>query len=132
MNMNNKRNTSPDLGVLVIMYNQGFPPTADSAAEWRVRLAMADCDQNGRDPIGEPFDRRCVGRVFTIKTSSEIVVHEARALVRKGEIHPTRITFEHHRNCGEVTYITIDSDGRLDAWPDGFCDRMQNLLRELL
>ena len=127
-----------------------YQATPDGFAEELVRKAAAACGPWIREPMEGEADSDlvrledrdsdalcpCDAREVRILTSSEVVVQAARVLVRKGEIHHTRIRFEHHwvSSDGQAgrTCIHADEDGRLAEWPNGFCEQFHQFLVELL
>ena len=60
-------------------------------------------------------------------TSNEHFITAVRVFVKEGLIPHTEVRFLFNRQ-----EILIDRNGRLEAWPHGFCDLMQKMLFRLL
>jgi len=65
---------------------------------------------------------------ISIYTSTELVIHTVRALIKEGKIDNEKVEFYFN---GELVG-KADKDGRLNNWPDGFCDCYDNILDRLL
>lgn len=76
--------------------------------------------------LSEDFPVNNKGEKF-ISVSSEILVHAFRILVLRKIITVNEIMFKYKN-----TIILVDKDGRLNKWPKGFCDTVDNFLMELL
>lgn len=63
----------------------------------------------------------------TLRTSSELVVHAARALIAEGKIPHEAIEF-----VFDGSVIRHSKAGRMQHWPDGFCDVSDKLLMRIL
>ena len=61
---------------------------------------------------------------YKVRVSTENVIHAARALVKE-EGFEVQFEFE-----GEV--LTPNKDGRLEHWPNGFCNYFDNWLIRIL
>jgi predicted ATPase len=94
----------------------------------------------GQSKIGELAALAAsTGAQIIIETHSDHVINGIRVATKKGKISPENIKFYYFdRNYGNnenysfVNEMIIDSDGRLDFWPDGFMDEWDKNLMELL
>lgn len=76
------------------------------------------------------------GRQVFVETHSDHVVNGIRLAVRYKLINPTSVVFDHFQNYpdeghSEITQISPDIDGTLDAWPPGFFDQIERDLARL-
>jgi len=67
----------------------------------------------------------------TICISSELIVQEFRTRIKLGEISHDHIKFSFLTDGHEIE-IRPDKNGRLEQWPDGFCDYNDKLLDKLI
>lgn len=81
----------------------------------------------GQTRIGELCARAAASGVQVIvETHSDHLLDGARIAVRQGILAPNQATFHYFSRATEAARIdtpTIDSEGRLSAWPDGFFDQ---------
>ena len=93
----------------------------------------------GQRWLGELIALACAGGVqIMVETHSDHVINGIRLAVKKNKIHPesTGIFFfykdEKEDYKHKVILPTIDRDGRIDIWPEGFLDEGDNALLDLL
>lgn len=93
----------------------------------------------GQRWLGELIALACAGGVqIMVETHSDHVINGIRLAVKKNKIHPesTGIFFfykdEKEDYKHKVILPTIDRDGRIDIWPEGFLDEWDNALLDLL
>ncbi len=90
----------------------------------------------GQTRMGQLAARAAAAGVQVIaETHSDHFMNGVRIEVRGGAIKPTDAAFHYfHREKSEivVTTPTIDSDGRLSSWPEGFFDQHDENLVSLL
>ncbi len=94
----------------------------------------------GQALMGEMLARAASGGVqVVLETHSDHVLNGIRLAVHGGRIAPedVRLHYFDRRDMGEfaqhlVVSPTIDRDGRIDDWPDGFFDQWDKSLEELL
>ena len=90
----------------------------------------------GQTALGELAARAAVDGVQVIaETHSDHFMDGVRIAVRDGVIPPDDVKFHHFRREGitsTVTTPTIDEDGRLSEWPEGFFDQADINLDRLL
>jgi len=65
---------------------------------------------------------------ISIYTSTELVIHTARALIKEGKIDNEKVEFY----LNDELIGKADKNGRLNNWPKGFCDYYDNILDRLL
>lgn len=93
----------------------------------------------GQRWLGELVSLACAGGVQVIvETHSDHVINGIRLAVKKSKIHPdeTGIFFfykdEEDDYKHKVILPSIDQDGRIDVWPEGFLDEWDNALLDLM
>ena len=67
--------------------------------------------------------------------SNSLFIHAFRARIAKGEIDHKDVTFIHGYYDGTSLYgiaLHPDKTGRIDKWPDGFCDRFDKYMEILI
>ncbi len=74
-----------------------------------------------------------------LETHSDHVLNGIRVAVKRGQVAPEDVAiFFFDRKPGDPLHATtihsprLDSDGKVDCWPDGFFDESERLLYELL
>lgn len=70
-----------------------------------------------------------------VETHSDHVLNGVRLAVKRGELAAGDTAFHFFGQGGAnggVSSLSIDADGRLDRWPDGFFDQFDRALSELL
>ncbi len=74
-----------------------------------------------------------------IETHSDHILNGVRVAIKKGEVAPEKVgllyfkrEFENRQHRSTIIIPKIDSDGRVDQWPDGFFDEWENMLDELI
>lgn len=67
---------------------------------------------------------------YEVRVSTENMIHAARALYREGVIKDLEIWYEYTPN--KHMKINIDKNGRLDQWPKGFCDSIDQWIERLI
>lgn len=63
-------------------------------------------------------------------SASSHVIDSIRLLVAKGKISNNDVIYKFNSADGEKS-IKVDKNGRLEFWPEGFCDHSMNFLSEL-
>jgi predicted ATPase len=90
----------------------------------------------GQTRIGQLAARASLAGVQVIlETHSDHVIDGIRISVRDGVVKPDDVRFHFFKRLGisaRVESPAIDSDGRLDVWPDGFFDQRDENLAKLL
>lgn len=94
----------------------------------------------GQSKIGELAALAATtGAQIIIETHSDHVINGIRVATKKNKIAPDKIKFyyfdRNHNNEEHFSYASemkIDSDGRLDYWPEGFMDEWDKNLMELI
>lgn len=66
------------------------------------------------------------GKLTDYTVGSDVLIQAFRLLVTKNEIEHTNIVF-----AFDDEVLTVDKGGRLDRWPNGFCDQIMNILAQL-
>jgi len=64
---------------------------------------------------------------FTLRVSTGNIILMFRVLITEGVIPSENIEFEYKNQV-----LTPNRKGRLDFWPNGFCDQTQKLLGRML
>lgn len=59
-------------------------------------------------------------------TSNHLCIYHIRLLVQQGTINHNNVEF-----IFEDRVISVNKNGRLNHWPKGFCDHIDNVLCEL-
>jgi predicted ATPase len=77
------------------------------------------------------------GRQVILESHSDHVLNGVRLAVKKQVIAPQNVAlhFFSHPKPGELRVPltpSLDADGRLDVWPEGFFDQFENALAELI
>lgn len=74
-----------------------------------------------------------------VETHSDHILNGIRVAVKKEKIDAERVgllyferEIENREHRAKITIPTIDKDGRLDKWPDGFFDEWEKMLDELI
>ncbi len=67
------------------------------------------------------------GKLSEYRTSSELLVTALRVLILRKEISHEEIEFLYNSRI-----MIANVEGRLDYWPDGFCDHNDKMLCELV
>ncbi len=74
-----------------------------------------------------------------IETHSDHILNGIRVAVKKEEVDAERVgllyferEIENREHRAKIIIPTIDKDGRLDKWPDGFFDEWEKMLDELI
>ena len=69
-----------------------------------------------------------------VKTSTENVILAARVLYKERKILKFEIVYSEYYEDGtnSLLFLDLNEDGRLDEWPKGFCDVIDNLLNRIL
>lgn len=62
-----------------------------------------------------------------ITVSSNLIVDRLRLAVKEGDLDHNDLVFKF-----EGREITVDNNGRLLSWPEGFCDTWDNILYRML
>lgn len=90
----------------------------------------------GQTKLGELAARAAsAGVQIFVETHSDHFMDGVRIAVRDGLIEPDDVTFNYFQregNTATVTCPTIDADGRLSEWPEGFFDQNALNLAQLL
>ena len=90
----------------------------------------------GQTKLGELAARAAQkGVQMLVETHSDHFMDGVRIAVREGIIEPDDVKFhyfEREGNLATVTTPTIDEDGRLSEWPDGFFDQSALNMAKLL
>ncbi|MDZ4720296.1 MAG: DUF3696 domain-containing protein [Roseiflexaceae bacterium] len=71
------------------------------------------------------------GIQVVIETHSDHVLNGIRRSVRNGILSPEQMSIIFFVSAGQVLLPQIDTDGRIEPWPDGFFDQMEKDLMEL-
>lgn len=64
-----------------------------------------------------------------VTIGSETMMNELRARHREKRLHITAVKYWTE---GHFISLEIDTDGRINEWPDGFCDHNDKALERLL
>lgn len=75
------------------------------------------------------------GAQLVVETHSDHVLNGVRLAVKRGLLAPEQAVLHYFRGGGggvDVVSPGIDRDGRLDQWPEGFFDELENTLDQLL
>nr|WP_228454308.1 DUF3696 domain-containing protein [Streptomyces alkaliphilus] len=75
------------------------------------------------------------GAQIVMETHSDHVLNGLRLAVKRGRLTPDRAVvhyFRTERGTTEVITPTVDREGRLDRWPRGFFDELENTLDQLI
>lgn len=76
------------------------------------------------------------GAQIVVETHSDHVLNGVRLAVKRGLLAPEQAVLHYFRGGGgegiDVVSPGIDRDGRLDQWPEGFFDELENTLDQLL
>jgi len=72
------------------------------------------------------------GAQVVIETHSDHLLNGIRIAVKKGLLKPHDVSINFVDEDYEIDHLEIDSDGRIDDWPPGFFDQMENDLQELI
>lgn len=74
-----------------------------------------------------------------VETHSDHVLNGVRLAVKRGTVRPDDVRLHYFSRADDgarivhrVTSPTIDTDGRIDTWPEGFFDQWDRALEELL
>ncbi|MGI9249996.1 MAG: AAA family ATPase [Pseudohongiellaceae bacterium] len=72
-----------------------------------------------------------------VETHSDHVLNGIRVAAKQGLIEPENVAlhfFQKKKDANSTTIVTptLDKDGRLDSWPEGFFDEWENNLEKLL
>ncbi len=74
-----------------------------------------------------------------VETHSDHILNGVRVAVKKGEVDAEKVgllyfqrEIENREHRSKIIIPTIDQDGRIDQWPDGFFDEWENMLDELI
>lgn len=94
------------------------------------RLLPSDVCSRLMTFIVEHFKSKDI-RVF-IETNNDHLFNSLRANTLKGNVFDDEISFIYFDVNNDLHQPEIDSDGRLDDWPDGFFDEWDNNLNILL
>lgn len=93
----------------------------------------------GQRWLGELIAQACAGGVqIIVETHSDHVINGIRLSVKKEKLDAEAVGIfffykdEADRYRHKVVLPSIDSDGRIDVWPEGFLDEWDNALLELL
>lgn len=70
--------------------------------------------------------------VIDIHTSTSNMVNALRVLIKRGTVSHEDVTILYKRPDGVPEMLIADKDGRLDHWPDGFCDFDEKVYDELI
>jgi len=65
---------------------------------------------------------------INIYTGTELVIHTTRALIKEGKIDNEKVEFYFE----DKLIGKADKNGRLNNWPDGFCDCYDKIVDRLL
>ncbi|MEV6590496.1 AAA family ATPase [Streptomyces acidicola] len=77
------------------------------------------------------------GAQLVIESHSDHVLNGMRLAVKRGLLEPSQALIHYFRSAGdgsgaEVISPSLDRDGLLDQWPNGFFDEMDHVLDQLL
>ncbi|WP_405717087.1 DUF3696 domain-containing protein [Streptomyces sp. NBC_00046] len=75
------------------------------------------------------------GAQVIMETHSDHVLNGVRLAVKKGRLAPEQAVFHYFRGDGtgvEVVSPRVNPDGKLDQWPTGFFDELENTLDQLI
>lgn len=68
---------------------------------------------------------------LTFTFSTENIIHSIRAAIKEQRLDRTLVQLQ-FRALAILIDLPIDKDGRLDTWPDGFCDTHMRCLERLI
>lgn len=93
----------------------------------------------GQRWLGELISLTCAGGVqIIVETHSDHVINGIRLAVKKNKIHPDKTGIFFFYKDKEDAYKhkvilpSVDQNGRIDVWPEGFLDEWDNALLDLL
>ncbi|MFJ2557755.1 MULTISPECIES: DUF3696 domain-containing protein [unclassified Streptomyces] len=75
------------------------------------------------------------GAQVIMETHSDHVINGVRLAVKQGRLAPEMVVFHYFRGDGtgvEVVSPQVNRAGKLDQWPDGFFDELENTLDQLI
>ncbi|WP_431980937.1 AAA family ATPase [Streptomyces qinglanensis] len=75
------------------------------------------------------------GAQVITETHSDHVINGVRLAVKQGRIAPEQTVFHYFRSDGtgvQVVSPQVNGAGKLDQWPDGFFDELENTLDQLI
>jgi len=98
--------------MIVVKYTEGAEAISDFAIEAWLKNAIECAKLPG---------------LYLFPVSNEPPILAVRVAVAKGQLSTDEVTL---RFKGED--LPMNKDGRLDRWPEGFCDTSDKLLMELL
>ncbi|MBZ9598605.1 DUF3696 domain-containing protein [Streptomyces erythrochromogenes] len=75
------------------------------------------------------------GAQVIMETHSDHVLNGVRLAVKQGRVTPAQVVLHYFRGNGtgaEVVSPRVNADGRIDQWPSGFFDELENTLDQLI
>ncbi|UUY50381.1 DUF3696 domain-containing protein [Streptomyces yangpuensis] len=75
------------------------------------------------------------GAQVIMETHSDHVLNGVRLAVKQGRVTPAQVVLHYFRGNGtgaEVVSPRVNADGRIDQWPTGFFDELENTLDQLI
>jgi Uncharacterized conserved protein len=75
------------------------------------------------------------GAQVIMETHSDHVLNGVRLAVKQGRVAPAQVVLHYFRGNGtgaEIISPQVNADGRIDQWPSGFFDELENTLDQLI
>ncbi|MGW7094390.1 AAA family ATPase [Streptomyces sp. NPDC054874] len=75
------------------------------------------------------------GAQVIMETHSDHVLNGVRLAVKQGRVAPAQVVLHYFRGNGtgaEIVSPRVNADGRIDQWPTGFFDELENTLDQLI
>ncbi|WP_435059324.1 AAA family ATPase [Streptomyces sp. bgisy060] len=75
------------------------------------------------------------GAQVIMETHSDHVLNGVRLAVKQGRVTPEEVVLHYFRGNGtgaEIVSPRVNADGRIDQWPSGFFDELENTLDQLI
>ncbi|MEU9711514.1 DUF3696 domain-containing protein [Streptomyces sp. NPDC047967] len=75
------------------------------------------------------------GAQVIMETHSDHVLNGVRLAVKQGRVTPAQVVLHYFRGNGtgaEIVSPRVNADGRIDQWPAGFFDELENTLDQLI
>ena len=100
-----------------------YSPDGQAISDFEVEDWANDIVKESMTPLSNFTGERVIGR----RVSTALAIHQIRAFIKQGKLNHSEVIFVHNG-----LELKPDKDGRLENWPNGFCDNQENLLYILL
>jgi len=124
--------------MLIVQYTQkGGCSFADGEVLDAVRKDWAEAQRQASFKVRGLGQDMGINGTYRRDVSSTLYIDALRLLISRGEIDHKKVTILYRKtNISDTrmsTVFTLNSDGggRLDNWPEGFCDVHEEFLTEL-